>query len=457
MTIASHSQKGAARFAPLAVLGLVLSACAGYRAAPLDAANTVLQDPAQAELSRAAASLSHPRLKPIAIDFAKPLTPDALAVIAVVANPDLKAARAKARVNDAQVFQAGLLPDPQVSLGFDKRLRGPDEFNGWSAALIYELNAFRTRSVTVAGEEASRRQVRLDLAWQEWQTAGQARLLAARIGALQTILELDRRALAAAERMLTKVIAAAARGDVKSDEVQTRRIAAAEAADKTRQAERDLSTARSDLNKLLGLAPENRIAIAPAARPATAAIDAETLFETAKAQRLDLAALRAGYYSQEAAVRKAVMDAFPSLQLTLTRAQDTGNNQTLSPAVNFTLPLWNRNRGGIALAEATREQLKAEYAARLFTTRADIAELVHQIDLETRQRAEIAAQAGPLAKLIDATEAAAQRGDVSRAAADAARQALSDKEITLATLDQTLAEQRVTLELATGVLLSEQY
>ncbi len=446
------------RAAPVLALALLAAGCAGYRPAPISDADTVLVDPTQAELAQAAAALSHPRLKPLVIDFSRPLTPDELAVIAVVANPDLKAARAKAKVTDAQVFQAGLLPDPQVNLAYDQRLSGPDPFNGWSAALIYELNAFRERGVTLAGEKASQRQTRLDLAWQEWQTAGQARLLAARIGGLQSILALDLRTRDAADRMLAKVAAAAARGDVKSDEIQARRLAAADAADKARQAERDLSTARSDLNKLLGLAPESRIDIALPPPPAAAGFDAlsaQALFAQAEAQRLDLAALRAGYDSQEAAVRKAVMDAFPSLQLTVNRAQDTAKNQTLGPAVNFTLPLWNRNRGGIAIAEATRDQLKAEYAARLFATRADVAELVHQLDLETRQRSEIAAQIAPLQRLVDAAEAAAQRGDVSRSAADATRQAVSDKTLSLATLDQAMAEQRVTLELAIGAVFPE--
>jgi cobalt-zinc-cadmium efflux system outer membrane protein len=456
MQIASHLDKRARRIASAGALALLLCGCTTYQAVPLANADAVLRDPDRAYLARAAESFHHPRLKPVVIDFSRPLTPDELSVIAVIANPDLKSARAKAKVTDAQVFQAGLLPDPQFNLGYDKRLSGPDPYDGWAVALIYELNAFRTRAVTVAGEKASQRQVRADLAWQEWQTAGQARLLAARITALQAIVGLNLTTRDNADRMLAKVVAAAARGDVKADEVQTRRIAAADAADKARQAERDLSTARSDLSKLLGLAPESVIAIAPQPLHLTTGLDAEALFERARSERLDLTALRAGYDSQEAAVRKAVMDAFPSLQLTLTRTQDTAKNQTFGPAVNFTLPLWNRNRGGIAVAKATRDELKAEYAARLFTTRADIAELVHQLGLEARQHAEISAQTEPLRRLVTVSEAAAQRGDISRSSADATRQAVSDKELTLAVLDQAMAEQRVTLELAVGELLPEQ-
>ena len=454
MTVPSRTRS--ARLVAGVALAATLAGCATYRAAPLADGGAVLAEPIQAELAKLAAALDHPRLKPLAIDFSRPLTPDELAVIAVVSNPDLKAARTKAQLAEAQVFSAGLLPDPQVNLTYDKLLSGPDSFDAVGGALVYELNALRTRGVTLAGERASQRQVRYDLAWQEWQTAGQAKLLAARIGALQAIMALDERSRDATQSILDKVLKAAARGDVKADEVESRRIAAADAADKARQAERDLSAARLDLNKLLGLTPQTPLLIASPAQPSTDGFDAAALFAQAQAQRLDLAALRAGYDSQEAGVRKAVMDQFPSLQLTVTRARDTSDNQTIGPAVNFTLPLWNRGRGGIAVAEATRAQLHAEYAARLFATRADIAALVDQLRLELRQRDEVARQAGPLRQVALATEDAARRGDLPQASADTARQALTDKELAVATLDQTMAEQRVTLELAVGALLPEQ-
>ena len=55
-----------------------------------------------------------------------------------------------------------------------------------------------------------------------------------------------------------------------------------------------------------------------------------------------------------------MLEQFPNLSLTLAHARDTSDNKTLGPAIGFTLPLWNRNRGGIAVAKATREQLRAE-------------------------------------------------------------------------------------------------
>ncbi len=150
------------------------------------------------------------------------------------------------------------------------------------------------------------------------------------------------------------------------------------------------------------------------------------------------------------------MDQFPNLQLTITRAQDTTGNQTLGPSVNFTLPVWNRNAGGIAIARATREQLRAEYAARVFAARADIADLVAGLSIARRQREDMAAQVGPLKQIAARAQAAVSNGDIAQAAGDAARQSVTDKQLALLALDQSLAEQTVALELAVGAPLSEQ-
>ena len=448
-------RSGPALLAAALASATVLAGCAGYAPAPLKSdAQAVLDGPDLGSAAIDATLRSHPRLKPLAIDLTQPLTPDALGLIAVVANPDLKAARAKARVADAQVFAAGLLPDPVITLGTDHILSGPDMTDALIAQLAVDLVALRDRRVTVQAEKAARDQVRLDLAWQEWQTAGKARLLAVRIAGLTQALVLDREERDAADANLVQVEAAATRGDVRGDTVVAHRLAAADAADRTRTAERDLDSARLDLNRLLGLKPETVIRVAEV-RPASPPLDTEALFARARAERLDLHALEAGYDSQEASVRKAVMDQFPSLELTISRARDTTDNQTIGPQVNFTLPVWNRNQGGIAIAEATRDQLRAEYATRLFAARADIADLVEGLKSEQRQRGEIAAQVAPLTRLADASETAAARGDLAHDTADATRQSVVDKTLALANLDQAMAEQTIALELAVGAPLND--
>jgi outer membrane protein TolC len=431
--------------AALLMIGL-LDGCATYRPQPLASQPAVLAGPTLSELASA------PRrdyLKPVDIDLARPLDANAIATLAVIANPDLKAQRVRAKVNDAQVFQAGLLPDPTFSLGADALLSGPDSMSNLTAALGFDLNALRTRGVTLAQSRAEARQVRLDLAWAEWQTSGQARLQAARILALQGQLEVEGKSRDALEAVLARTRRAITTGDQAADQLQAAQTAALDAEDKFNTSERALAAAKFELNRLLGLPPSTELSLAPRAFP-DAPPDAGRLYDIALAHRSDLAALREGYAAQENAVRLAVMDQFPSLNLTINANRDPTNNVTLGPQVDFTLPLWNRNRGGIAVEAATRAALKAEYDARLFQTRAEIAAAVDDIVIARRQRQRLLDELPGEKAIAEASARAAQRGDVAAPAAETTQQVVRDKLTQLGQAEQEIAELTISLELLTG-------
>jgi outer membrane protein TolC len=304
--------------------------------------------------------------------------------------------------------------------------------------------------VVRAQANAQARQVRLDLAWAELQTSGQARIQAVRVIELEKAELLARASRDSAQSVLDRMLRAAGRGDILPDQVQAARIAAFDAADRLRIAERDLATARSELTRLVGLPPGYPLRLAPIvlAAPAPAAA---FLYEIAVRERTDLQALRAGYGAQEAAVHKAVLDQFPTLDLSINGARDTAGNLTLGPSVAFTLPLWNRNRGGIAIERATRAALRAEYEARLFKTRADIAAAIESLLVLRRQRDAILRDLPALERFAQANRRAADRGDLPLTTAMTAEQAARDKHILLAQAEQGIAEQTIALELLTGV------
>lgn len=435
-----------------ALLGATLLAgCAHYSAAPLTAAADALAPLDIVALSIDAQKIERPYLKPQPIDLLQPLTLNAIAVISVVENPDLKAQRAKAGVADAQAFAAGLLPDPALSANVDKPVAGGDTLLGLGGSIGFDLNAIRTAKVAREAAKAARRQVRLDLAWAEWQTAGAARLQDVRVLALTDQLEVARTGAASAKEQFAAVRRAAGRGDIAASELDSRRQATLDADDKVRTAEDALVTARGELNKQLGLAPDVVIRLAPL-RQAIVPPAAETLVAQALNRRLDLAALRAGYDSSEAEVHKAVLEQFPNLSLSLAAARDTAGVYTVGPSVGFTLPIFNGNRGAVRTAKATREQLKAEYEARVFQTRAEITAAVASLATVRSQRAALIAALPELRRYSDATARAAKRGDLAPATAAAAEQALRDRQLTLLQLDQQAAEQTIALELLSGGL-----
>ena len=442
--------------ASLSLAALVLAGCVSYRARPLDGpdAEAMLASPDRAALARQVAQLSHPLLAPLPIDFSRPLDAAQVAVLAVVSNPELRALRKREQVADAQAFAAGLLPDPSVSLGFDKVLAPTDQ--GLSTAVaggltLELLGALAARPLDRRAARASANQVRLDIAWQEWITAGQAWLLALRLPRQRLAAQLAQAVANATEDTLRRTLAAAARGDLKGEDVEARRIAAADASARALSTQRDADVTRLGLNRVLGLTPNELLALAePPALAQWVAPNPDELFALARAQRLDLQALASGYGAQEAGLARAVLGQYPRLSISVHRARDTSLVQTLGPAVSFDLPLWNRARGAIAVARAGREQARLEYFARLHQTRAEIAALIVALNRDEQSRAVLAAQLPDLERIAVGFEAAAARGDVTLPLAQTARAGVTDKRLSYLSLDQACAEQRLALALAVG-------
>lgn len=437
----------------LLVASLSLASCAHYLPVAIaDAGSlTVLAPPVAAILSQRAQTIYRPYLKPVAVDLSAPLNPNEIAILAVLTNPDIKSMRARAGVSDAQVFAAGLLPDPVFSFGIDHILSGPDPVDNIAGALGFDLNSLRSRAVLRDRARAEARQVRLDLAWAEWQTAGNARLQTVRVLELRKALNIAIVSENSAKSLLSRYLNASGRGDIPADQVQSSRLAAIDSTAKRQTIETDLSTAQYELRRLLGLPPEYPLELAPEPLPPPV-IDSGTLFGIASVSRTDLQALQAGYAAQEAIVHKAVIDQFPTLDFTVNGTRDTGNNKLLGPAIGFTLPLWNQNRGGIAIERATREALRAEYDARLFQTRADIAAAVAGIAIARKQRSAVLDGLPEMSKFASATRRAANRGDLAEATAETGEQTLRDQQLLLVQAEQTIAEQTIALEMLVGTL-----
>ena len=112
---------------------------------------------------------------------------DEAATIAVYANPALRAIRNRRGLAAAQLIQAGILPNPVVSYARDFVTGG----NTAGAVTAYNFSAgleFSTLVPFLLKQTAARknfRSVDLDVAWQEWQIALNARTAVYRVLALR--------------------------------------------------------------------------------------------------------------------------------------------------------------------------------------------------------------------------------------------------------------------------------
>lgn len=390
---------------------LLLNACAQYHERPLP---TVIDTRTRsADLKVDVTRLRLSPLQPIIIDLKHGLDPIEVAVLAVLNSSDLQAKRVALGVEGAQVFAAGLLPDPQISVSFDHPTAGPDTQNAYGVSPSLDTAALIARSSARRAARFTARQADLDLLWAEWGTAQQARQLA------ETVLANEGRAV-----HLSKVADAASDRYARSSRALQRRdvtlqTAAADLAVKLdaqtqlAAARHDAQKARRDLNALLNL---DAAIVLPLARgQALATYDAATLGQALGAlpdRRPDLLALRAGYDAKDADVRAAVLAQFPLTQIAAAFAKDPAGVVTQGLSAAFALPIFNGGRGAVGIQNATREQLRAEYQARLDQTDADVknaqAELVGSL-----QQAEILRADVPrLEALVQPAVAAYARGDI---------------------------------------------
>src|SRR5471032_80336 len=176
--------------------GALLAGCAQYHAQPLApaAVESALAAPKIEAVRIAAEKFSHPLLAPLVIDGRDGFTPDEIALMTVLVSPQLRAARDQRGVVQAQVVQAGLLPNPQLGYSFDQQ-RGnsdPTLINGTSLGVSWEVTALLGYRDRVDSAKATAAALDLDLAWQEWQAAQAARLAAYRVLSLEARLPLAR-------------------------------------------------------------------------------------------------------------------------------------------------------------------------------------------------------------------------------------------------------------------------
>ncbi|HZV66253.1 MAG TPA: TolC family protein, partial [Telluria sp.] len=143
---------------------------------------------------------------------------DRVAALALAGNPDLRLARADARLAHGQAYAAGLFADPQLSLSHDLSTSGgPDLVPAHSFGISYDLNALLLHSSNAGAAQADAVKADLSVRWQAWQARSQARLLFVKLVYGQQALDvLGENAELFADRV-QRLQAALARGLVTAD------------------------------------------------------------------------------------------------------------------------------------------------------------------------------------------------------------------------------------------------
>lgn len=353
----------------LAAVGL--SGCGTYHPSPLSTTPNLANSPQRLKVDMARLRIAP--LKTIRVDASDGLTPLEAAVLAVLNNPDLEAKRKAAGVFEAQVFAAGLLPDPQISTAFDRPIAGPDHFNAYSVGASLDLAGLMARTYTRRAARFTAQAADLNLLWSEWSVAQQARQLAETALADEARAVVLRQVLALAADRYARSARALDHHDVTLQTNAADLVVKLDAENQLLTAEHDALKARRDLNALLGLRADVVLPLAPT--PQAPGYDEAAVREALASlpeRRPDLLALKAGYGAQDANVRKAVLAQFPLNNIGLANGKDTAGSVTQGLTAVLALPIFNGGRSELRTQNATREQLRAEYQARLDQTDAEV-------------------------------------------------------------------------------------
>jgi outer membrane protein, heavy metal efflux system len=438
----------------------LLSAAGCYHPQPLtpEGIERLLTPPAMETVRVEAKAIKHPLIRSVEFDDRDGLSPDEAAVLAVLSNPSLRAARDERGVSSAQVLQAGILPNPSVSAEGEFPLNSPGAVNGYTLDAVWDVTSLITVAAKVDAAKATAASVDLDIAWQEWQVAQAARLavyhclsLEVQLAAAEKIAERQRENLATVDRAVEKHF-----------KTQVEQVAAQAA---TQEAEAEVLDIRADLrkerlalNKSLGLPPETTVVLQKnVPLPSHLALPpAADLLKGIEQRRLDLVALRHGYDSQEATLRAAVLAQFPKVEIGLHHTGDASRAFTLGPLVTFDLPIFDRNQGNIAIEQATRQRLYDEYVNRIFETRSEIAEALAEVDSCAGKLAHAEAALPILEAGAKSLKGAFDAGHVDVLAYYGALDDLDKKTLDVLKLKRELMDLQIALEIASGRFLASE-
>jgi outer membrane protein TolC len=386
------------RHTTVAAAMLALAACATYSPKPLDLAATG---------KTSLADLRHDGALP------ERLSPDDVVRLVLDNNPDLVAVRAQHGIAEAQLRTAGILPNPVLGYTNAGLLSGPGEMATIAASLTMDIKSLITFVPKRRAAKATAQSADATVLWQEWQTIGKARLAAIDLIEGDKQLALLRSNAALWQERLQRNRQALQQGDATLATLAPDLAAGSDAQKTLDDFERAQQTRWRDLNLLLGLDPAVKLPLADAATVPdidVAAVRAQ-LPDLAN-RRPDLIALQLGYRAQEQKVWGAVLAQFPLFSIGPSYGRDSSNVRTFGPQLTMDLPVFDRNQGNVAQERATREQLHAEFEARLVAAKSEVEAMLADQSLLRKQLETKSAMLAQMEPMASRVQTAFQQGDI---------------------------------------------
>jgi cobalt-zinc-cadmium efflux system outer membrane protein len=422
---------------------MMLSACAGPRAASH-------KTTAEGILSRTGGSVqpdtAEPRSSlPPGVDLAQPLSADDVVGIAIWNNPQLRADLATIGLAEADLVDAGLLRNPRLDMLV------PVGAKPFELLLNFPVEVFWQRPRRIAASQQALDQLAQSLIQNGLNTARDARWAHADV-----VQALDRAAVAKQSVELRERVSKLSEvrlraGDISELETIAARNESALAEEQHVRFEHDVLIATERLRAALGFSAERPdLQVKPSVPTTEAPPPIESLLEKAMTARPDL---RAAELAIATATKRAKWERSRILLLSAQlSSKEVGANGVLTgPGVGVELPVFHRNQGLIARAEAEVEVASQQYVALKQRVALEVAEarqqLVQALDALKAVREQVLP---PLRRAVALAEEQYKKGDVAYLFVLEQNRGLIDAQLRIVDSEAAIRRARAQLERSVG-------
>ena len=343
-----------------------------------------------------------------------------LALAALYYHPDMDVARAQWGIAEAGVITAGGRPNPVagISPGYD--FNPPGGISPWILSFSFDvpLETAGKRGYRIARAQHLSEAARLNIAATAWQV--QSRLRARLLGLCaaersEDILgkrSADLEDLVAAEEHLF------AAGEVSRFEVTQARISLDETSLSLKEAQKQRAEAQAGLADTLGL-PSSAIEGASVSFdlfdrfPPMVNRPVNELTHTALSGRADILGMLAEYAAAESALQLEIAKQYPDITIGPGYTWDEGENKWFL-GISLPLPVFNRNRGPIAEAEARRKETAARFISLQARVIGEVGRMLTGYDVALQKLTTADALLENKKKALQSVQQMFQAGEVGR-------------------------------------------
>lgn len=337
--------------------------------------------------------------------LAAPLSVDQAVHVALLNNPRVRAEYARLGIAAAEVYDAGRLSNPRLSVDrLVSDVSGQADQAGFGLVQSFtDLLLLPARGRLAAGEfERAKEQAGLALL----NLAAEVETAYCELVGLQQVASLSRAVASTAQNSAALAQRFVDAGNLTASAWAQQSADAAAAADSAMQAETEVQVARSVLNEVLGLAPATRDWHTVAELPAPPANDehAEDLITLALKSRLDLAAQRREVSLLTDALHTARLFRYlGTVEVGVLSERQTDRARLSGPTLSLELPVFNQGAGKSTRAQASLELAKSALASLELA-------VANQVQMHAQRAAAARSRAEQLrSQLIPAREQAVKR------------------------------------------------